>query len=135
MPYVDFSKIDAAKVGKPFERELKILLSPENDPAVKDFTLILSTLAPNGGCTDSHSHDGGELMMFISGEGKAWLDGEEYRLKPGVAIYAPPGVAHRTLNTGGEPLQILCVFIPAVSNAYVLSSIDAARKKMESGNG
>ena len=129
MPYIDFSLVESAKVGKPFERELKILFSPDNDPSIKDFTLILSTLAPHGGCTDVHAHDGGELMMFISGRGKAWLDGTEYELKPGVAIYAPPGIAHKTMNTGGEPLQILCVFIPAVSNSYVLKSIDDARRK------
>ncbi|MBN1532139.1 MAG: cupin domain-containing protein [Spirochaetes bacterium] len=129
MPYIDFSTVPSTKIGKPFERELKILLSPDNNPEVRDFTLLLSTLAPDGGCTDLHTHDdGGELMIFMSGRGRAWLDGIEYELKPGVAIYAPPGVAHRTMNTGGEPLEIACIFVPAISTDYIARNIEEAKK-------
>ncbi|HEY5502454.1 MAG TPA: cupin domain-containing protein, partial [Candidatus Anoxymicrobiaceae bacterium] len=53
------------------------------------------------------------------GTGKAWLAGEECELKPGVAIYAPPGVEHRTLNTGTEPLEIVCVFVPPAPADYI----------------
>ena len=129
MPYKDFSTIEAGTVPKPFERELKIIMSPDTDEDVKDFSLLVSTLAPNGGCTDFHSHeDGGELMVFTKGHGKAWLDGKEYELKPGVAIYAPPGVEHKTMNTGTEPLEIICVFVPAISTQYIMDNIKAAQE-------
>jgi mannose-6-phosphate isomerase-like protein (cupin superfamily) len=129
MPYIDFSTVPGARIGKPFERELKILLSPDNNPEVKGFTLLLSALAPDGGCTDIHAHDdGGELMIFMSGRGRAWLGDDEYELKPGVAIYAPPGVRHRTMNTGSEPLEIACVFVPAISTDYITRNIEDAKK-------
>jgi len=129
MPYVDFAEVEGAKVGKPFERELKILMSADMQPDVEGFTLIVATLAPNGGCTDVHSHESsGELMVFMSGSGKAWLDDVEYALKPGVAMYAPPGVSHKTMNTGEEPLMIACVFVPAVDTNYIRQNIEAAQK-------
>lgn len=127
MPYVDSSQVRGAKVPKPFERELKVIMSPETHPDVKDFTLLFSTLAPEGGCTDFHTHDKqGELMVFVSGKGRAWLAGVEHELKPGVAIYAPPGVEHKTMNTGKEPLQIVCVFVPPADGDYIRKNLKAA---------
>lgn len=132
MPYTDYEKFPAGKVGKPFERELKVIMSPDVNPDVQGFTLIVSTLAPNGGCTDIHAHDSsGELMIFMSGKGKAWLAGVEYELKPGVAIYAPPGVSHKTMNTGDEPLMISCVFVPPIDTNYIRQNIEAANKAGE----
>jgi mannose-6-phosphate isomerase-like protein (cupin superfamily) len=127
--YVDFSEVQGCKINKPFERELKVIMSPDVDPDVKGFTLLVSTLAPNGGCTDMHSHASeGELMIFMSGRGKAWLDKEEYALKPGIAIYAPPGVPHKTLNTGDNPLMIACVFVPPIDTGYIQKNVAAAQK-------
>ena len=129
MLFTDFNTIEGALIDKPFERELKFIMSPQTDAHIKNFTLILSTLVPDGGCTDFHSHnEGGELMIFMSGHGKAWLEGKEYELNPGVALYAPPGKSHKTLNTGKVPLRIACVFIPAVSTEYITANISAAKK-------
>jgi mannose-6-phosphate isomerase-like protein (cupin superfamily) len=120
MPYVDASKIPETGVPAPFERSLKVVMDPGTHSDVEGFTLIFSALAPHGGCTDFHVHEGsGELMVFTQGTGQAWLAGEEYELKPGVAIYAPPGVEHRTLNTGDEPLEIVCVFMPPAPADYI----------------
>ena len=120
MPYVDASDLPAAKVPKPFERELKVVMSPETHTDVEGFTLLFSTLAPGGGSTDYHAHDGsGELMVVASGRGRGWLAGEEHELKPGAAMYAPPGVEHRTLNTGDEPLELICVFVPPAPADYI----------------
>jgi mannose-6-phosphate isomerase-like protein (cupin superfamily) len=134
MPFVDFSAIRGERVPKPFARELKIALSPDMHADVSGFSLIVSTLDPEGGCTDTHAHEtSGELMICMTGAGKAWLAGTEHELKPGVAFYAPPGVPHRTLNSGSEPLTLACVFVPAVPDDYIRKSIEAARKNGESG--
>ena len=57
MPYVDFKDFPAGKVGKPFERELRVIFSPDINPDIEGFTFLVSTLAPNGGCTDFHLND------------------------------------------------------------------------------
>ncbi|MFA6448928.1 MAG: cupin domain-containing protein [bacterium] len=128
MPIVDTSLIKSTRVAAPFERELKVVMSPETHPGeVTDFTLLLATLAPNGGCTDFHAHESsGELMVITAGNGKAWLAGVEHELKPGIAMYAPPGVEHKTMNTGVDPLVIVCVFVPPASADYIKAQINAA---------
>jgi len=130
------NSVQSASVGKPFERELKVVMSPDLDPAVKGFSLIESILAPNGGCTDYHTHPvSGELMIIMSGTGRAFMDGKEYDLKPGMAMYAPPGVEHKTLNTGNEPVRIACVFVPAIDTSYIMESVKAAKSAGEKKNG
>ena len=114
MPYVDAADVEESRVAPPFERVLKMVMEDQ------EFTLIYSELAPRGGGTDFHVHESsGELMVFIGGTGKAWLAGEEHQISPGDAMYAPRGVEHKTLNTGTEPLKIVCVFVPPVSADYI----------------
>ncbi|MBU1672293.1 MAG: cupin domain-containing protein [Actinobacteria bacterium] len=120
MAYADSSQIPPRRVPPPFERELKVVMSPETHEDVTDFTLLVSTLAPRGGGTDLHSHEGsGELMVVTRGHGRGWLAGREVELKPGAAMYAPPGVEHRTLNDGDEPLELMCVFVPPAPPDYI----------------
>ncbi len=127
MAYVDFSLIAGRQVPKPFERELKTIMTPETHEDVNNFSLLVSTLVPRGGCTDFHAHEkSGELMIFTSGKGKAWLEGVEYELKPGVALFAPPGKIHKTMNTGDEPLTIICVFVPPFDPDYISDAIQKA---------
>lgn len=130
MVYVDPSGVVGREVPRPFERTLKLILSPQTQSEIEDFTLIYSTLAPNGGCTDIHSHtECGELMVVASGTGKAWLAGEEFELKPWVAMYAPAGVPHKTMNTGDVPMRIICLFVPPAPAEYIRESIDAANER------
>jgi mannose-6-phosphate isomerase-like protein (cupin superfamily) len=127
MPYVDANELPAVSVPSPFERSLKVVMSPQTHPGVEGFTLLFSTLAPEGGGTDFHAHQvSGELMVVVLGRGRAWLAGEEHDLKPGVVLYAPPGVEHRTLNTGPLPLEIVCVFVPPAPADYIESMIAEA---------
>jgi mannose-6-phosphate isomerase-like protein (cupin superfamily) len=127
--FIQFDTIQGTKIYKPFERELKVLMSPDKDGAVQGFTFLLSTLAPNGGCTDWHSHsEASELMIFLSGTGKAWHENMEYDITPKTALYAPPGTIHKTMNTGNEPLEIACIFIPAISTGYIQKSIEESEK-------
>jgi len=133
MAFVDAADLPEKKVPAPFERTLKVVMSPETESDVTDFTLIFSTLAPRGGCTDFHTHEeSGELMVFTSGKGKAWLAGVEKDVVPGTAMYAPPGVEHKTMNTGDEPLMIVCVFVPPAPAGYISSSV--AEAGPEAGN-
>lgn len=129
MPVVNSNVVQMSHIDKPFERDLKIIMSPQTHSDVEGFTFLISTLAPDGGCTDFHGHEtSGELMIFLSGRGKAWLDKEEFDIFPGISMYAPPGIPHKTLNTGTEPLAIACVFVPSVNTDYIKANIEASQK-------
>jgi mannose-6-phosphate isomerase-like protein (cupin superfamily) len=127
MPIIDMDKVAGSKIAKPFERELRVVMSPETHHEVEGFTLMMSILAPDGGCTDFHAHESsGELMIILGGKGKALVEGVEHELRPGVAFYAPPGMVHKTVNPGSEPLRIACVFVPPVDTTYIRDNQKAA---------
>ena len=61
----------------------------------------------------THSHSEAEELIFVfGGEGKGFVGDEVAELKPGVAIFIPPKVEHRFVNTGDEPLWITWTFSP-----------------------
>ena len=45
-------------------------------------------------------------MFFLSGTGKAILDGKESRVQPGDAVVVTPGTRHNFVNDGREPLKV-----------------------------
>lgn len=66
---------------------------------------------------DNHGHPGTEEIIFVmSGEGEQMVDNQPaVPVRPGAAIFVPPGVVHSTINTGTEPLVLAVVYAPAGS--------------------
>ena len=64
----------------------------------------------------------GEVYLGLRGQGKLLLeaDGEftERDLKPGVVAYVPPHWAHRTANTGPDPLIFFAVYPADAGHDY-----------------
>ena len=103
MPYVDADRPASARrrVPKPFRARAQGRDVTGDPPRCRGVHFAVLDTGSGRGRTDYHAHDvSGELMVLVSGRGAAWLAGEEHELKPGVAMYAPPGVEHRTMNTG-----------------------------------
>jgi len=53
----------------------------------------LVTLAP-GGATPLHSHDGGQLIVVVSGRGWVETAGERVVVEAGDVVLTPPGEVH-----------------------------------------
>ena len=58
----------------------------------------------------------GDVDQFIrveAGQGKAVLDGKEYKLADGSAIVIPAGTEHNVINTSStEPLKLYTIYTP-----------------------
>lgn len=66
-----------------------------------------------GSMIPDHRHETEQECMFlISGRAKFIIEGVEYDLEPETAFYAPPGMTHRVINTGDEPLRIVWMYSP-----------------------
>ncbi|MFW6189626.1 MAG: cupin domain-containing protein [Planctomycetota bacterium] len=52
-----------------------------------------------------------EIYYFLEGRGRMELDGESHEVRPGMAVYIPPGVRHRAVP-GEEPMRILNFVTP-----------------------
>jgi mannose-6-phosphate isomerase-like protein (cupin superfamily) len=66
-----------------------------------------------GGETDEHYHPvAEELYFFQHGVGRLRVDGEERDVRAGECVVIAPGAVHKLVNTGAEPLRLLCCCAP-----------------------
>jgi mannose-6-phosphate isomerase-like protein (cupin superfamily) len=78
---------------------------------------LAEATVPAGGATQEHFHRATEeLYWFVSGSGRMRVDGEERDVRPGDCVVIAPGARHKLLNTGDEPLVLLCCCAPAYSH-------------------
>jgi glucose-6-phosphate isomerase, archaeal len=88
-------------------------------------TIAPGTVGSEYYMTKGHHHvqDSGELYLGLSGQGLMVMESREgdfaYEpLTPSVAVYVPPRWAHRTVNTGPEPLVFLASYFAGAGHDY-----------------
>ena len=68
---------------------------------------------PPGGEIGMETHEHVEqALFFLSGTGKAILNGVESRVQAGDAVVVTPGTRHNVANDGREPLKIYTIYAP-----------------------
>ena len=55
-------------------------------------------------------HQFEECIYVLSGQGTMHAESGEHPVRPGDILLVPAGEKHMTLNTGAEPLVLLCFF-------------------------
>jgi len=74
--------------------------------------LVVMEIPPGGEIGEEiHAHVE-QTLFFLSGSGKAVLNGEETPIAAGDVCVVTPGTTHNFLNTGAEPLKIYTVYAP-----------------------
>lgn len=60
------------------------------------------------------THDNVEqTLFFLSGQGKAILNGQESTVDAGDVVVVTPGTEHNFVNSGNESLKIYTIYAPA----------------------
>ena len=60
-----------------------------------------------GQAVAAHEHDDMcEVFLVEAGQGVSWIDGQEYRLEPGVCLVVESGETHEVENTGSDDLLL-----------------------------
>jgi mannose-6-phosphate isomerase-like protein (cupin superfamily) len=78
---------------------------------------LAEATVPVGGSTIPHHHvQAEELYFFTAGEGTLRIEDEVRGVKPGDCAVIPPGTVHQLVNTGDEPLVLLCCCAPSYSD-------------------
>jgi quercetin dioxygenase-like cupin family protein len=54
-----------------------------------------------------------EILYVLAGTAEQWVEREKRLMRPGDALYLPPGVIHGTYNVGHDVLDFLAVLSPA----------------------
>ena len=95
--------------------------------AARNQSLAEATVPP-GLDTAAHYHrTTEELYFFTAGAGRMRLGDEERDVRAGDCVVIPPGVEHKLLNPGAEPLVLLCCCAPPYSDAdTVITEPDAS---------
>jgi oxalate decarboxylase/phosphoglucose isomerase-like protein (cupin superfamily) len=95
---------------------LKLLFSE------KHVFLALGFFEP-GESMKSHYHtEPEEIYYVLKGNGEVTVGDSKIEVKPGTAIYIPPGVAHWPKNTGNETLVIAFFHAPPETGKYLVLS-------------
>ena len=73
---------------------------------------IIPTAIHPGGSSGTHKQESGDDMNYIiSGTGRAFCDGIEETLMPGIMHICPKGSEHSIINTGEEDLVMLTIVV------------------------
>jgi mannose-6-phosphate isomerase-like protein (cupin superfamily) len=79
-------------------------------------SLAEATVDP-GGATTAHYHRvSEELYFFTAGTGRLRIGDDERDVRAGDCAVIPPGAEHKLVNTGDEPLVLLCCCAPPYSH-------------------
>lgn len=74
--------------------------------------LVVMSIPPGGEVgTETHQHVE-QTLFFLSGSGKAVLNGVSSRIVAGDVVVVPPGTEHNFINDGSVPLKIYTVYAP-----------------------
>jgi len=91
---------------------LRELLHPDKAKVDLRYSLAHATVPP-GDTTKPHRLKASEVYYIIAGTGKMVIDDESASVRPGDAVYIPPGAAQYIDNTGKVDLVFLCIVDPA----------------------
>ena len=77
----------------------------------KHTQVVLMSIEP-GDDIGEETHEGDQILYFVSGSGDAVLNGEKSRIAKGSLVSVPAGVLHNFVNTGSEPLKLYTIYAP-----------------------
>jgi mannose-6-phosphate isomerase-like protein (cupin superfamily) len=84
--------------------------------------LVLMSLKPKEEIGMEVHNENDQFFRFESGKGKAIIDGNEYSVSDGDAIFVPAGAQHNVINTSDkEDLKLYTIYSPAHHNIYRIS--------------
>ncbi len=89
--------------------QMQLLCGPGD--GAPSFAMRKFIIAP-GGCTPLHQHDYEHEVLILAGGGVAFGNGRENAIKSGDVLFVPANELHQFRNTGGMPLEFLCL-VPA----------------------
>ena len=74
--------------------------------------LVIMSIPPGGEVGEETHTYTEQTLFFLSGTGKAILDGKESPIGPGDVVVVTAGTKHNFINTGNVPLKIYTVYSP-----------------------
>jgi len=94
--------------------------------------LVLMNLLPLEDIGLEIHEENDQFFRFEFGEGKVFIDGNEYDVKDGDAVVVPAGAEHNVLNTSEfEPLKFYTIYSPSHHKDQIVRVTKADAMKNE----
>ncbi|MHB1288717.1 cupin domain-containing protein [Georgenia sp.] len=74
--------------------------------------LVVMTIPVDGEIGEETHWENDQILSFVSGSGKAVIDGEEQFVAPGDIVAVPAGTQHNFVNVGPTPLVLYTIYGP-----------------------
>lgn len=74
--------------------------------------LVVMSVPPGGEIGEEVHQHVEQSLFFLSGNGKAMLNGKESKISAGDVVVVTPGTKHNFINTGTENLKVYTVYAP-----------------------
>ncbi len=74
--------------------------------------LVVMSVPPDGEIGEEVHEHVEQTLFFLSGRGKALLNGQPSEVNPGDVVVVTPGTRHNFINTGTEDWKIFTVYAP-----------------------
>lgn len=74
--------------------------------------VVLMSIPPGGEIGEEIHPDVDQVLVFVSGEGKAILNGEQSPIASQSLCFVPAGTTHNFINTGTSTLKLYTVYAP-----------------------
>ncbi len=110
------------KENKDFRR---VLYTGENSQ------LVLMSLLPGEEIGIETHPNNDQFFRFEKGEGKVFINGNEYKVTDGDAVVIPKGSEHNVINTGPDRLNMYTIYSPAHHKDGVVRSMKAEAEASE----
>ena len=75
--------------------------------------LVIMTIPPGGEIGEETHDENDQILSFVSGVGKAVIEGSTKTVKPGEIVVVPAGTKHNFVNDGPNPWVLYTVYGPA----------------------
>lgn len=74
--------------------------------------VVVMSIPPGAEIGEEVHSDIDQLLVFVSGEGTAILDGKSSKVRPDRLVHVPAGMRHNFINSGPTDLRLYTVYGP-----------------------
>jgi quercetin dioxygenase-like cupin family protein len=104
---LDIAPVPSKDLGMTGAKNLAFRFLVHAGDGAQGFSMLLIELAPEGH-TPEHSHDYEEELFVRTGSGEVKTEDGRVSIRTGDVLYIPSGEKHQFLNTGPQPLELIC---------------------------
>lgn len=78
----------------------------------KHSQLVLMSIAVGGEIGEEVHETVDQILFFVSGRGRALVNGEEQPVQKNSVVFVPAGTKHNFINSGDDELKLFTVYSP-----------------------